>query len=178
MAIGYVGGWTSKAGLLVREDGGTRSTKPVSQSAKVRQMLALVGSDPTVLNTRKMDELKLHKQIKGFDPTNVTSKSLGGMSTFLKNNGLISDVTALNLINAGDQFDRFGIPKDPEQPFNALEYFAMKLEDIQSNNLKGNKYANYLIPEYKKAIYVLQGLQNYGKGNGSTVTDKNVSAKA
>ncbi|QYN04462.1 MULTISPECIES: hypothetical protein [Pseudomonas] len=177
MAIGYVGGWTSKAGLLVQENGGS-SSKPVSQSAKVRQMLSLVGQNPTVLDIRKMDQLKLHKQIKGFDPTNVTAKSLGGMSTFLKNNGLISDVTALNLINAGDQFDRFGIPKNPDQPFNALEYFAMKLDDIQNNNLKGNKYANYLIPEYKKAIYVLQGLQNYGKGNGTTVTDKNVSTKA
>ncbi|KAF0866727.1 hypothetical protein [Pseudomonas sp. LD120] len=177
MAIGYVGGWTSKAGLLVQEGGGS-SSRPVSQSAKVRQMLTLVGQNPTVLDIRKMDQLKLHKQIKGFDPTIVTAKSLGNMSTFLKNNGLISDVTALTLLNAGDQFDRFGIPKNPEQPFNALEYFAMKLDDIQNNNLKGNKYANYLIPEYKKAIYVLQGLQNYGKGNGTTVTDKNVSAKA
>lgn len=102
MAIGYVGGWTSKAGLLV-QDGGGSSSKPVSQSAKVRQMLSLVGSNPTVLDIRKMDQLKLHKQIKGFDPTNVTTKSLGGMSTFLKNNGLISDVTALNLLNAGDK---------------------------------------------------------------------------
>ncbi|WP_259744863.1 hypothetical protein, partial [Pseudomonas protegens] len=117
-------------------------------------------------------------QIKGFDPTHVTTKSLGGMSTFLKNNGLISDVTALNLINAGDKFDRFGIPKNPDEPFNALEYFAMKLDDIQTNNIKGNKYANYLVPEYKKAIYVLQSLQSYGRGNGTTVTDKNVSAKA
>ncbi|AXK52097.1 hypothetical protein RZO07_16505 [Pseudomonas protegens] len=178
MAIGYVGGWTSKAGLLVQDGGGSGSSKPVSQSAKVRQMLSLVGSNPTVLDIRKMDQLKLHKQIKGFDPTNVTTKSLGGMSTFLKNNGLISDITALNLINAGDKFDRFGIPKNPDEPFNALEYFAMKLDDIQNNNIKGNKYANYLVPEYKKAIYVLQSLQNYGKGNGTTVTDKNVSAKA
>ncbi|NBF02102.1 hypothetical protein GV819_07325 [Pseudomonas sp. Fl5BN2] len=177
MAIGYVGGWTSKAGLLVQENGGS-SSKPISQSAKVRQVLGQVGQNPTVLDIRKMDQLKMHKQIKGFDPTQVTTKSLGGMSTFLKNNGMITDVTALTLINAGDQFDRFGIPKNPEQPFNALEYFAMKIDDLQQQNLKGNKYANYLLPEYKKAIYVLQGLQNYGKGNGTTVTDKNVSTKA
>nr|WP_178120490.1 hypothetical protein [Pseudomonas sp. PB101] len=45
--------------------------------------------------------------------------------------------------------------KDPDAKFNALEYFASQLDNIQSNNLKGNKYANYLIPEFKKAIYVL-----------------------
>lgn len=172
MAIGYVGG-SSMAGLL--QGGGV---KKAPQSAKVRQILTMVGQNAAVLDVRKMDQLKLHKQIKGFDPTNVTIKSLGGMSTFLKNNGLISDVTALNLLNAGDKFDRFGIPKNPEEPFNALEYFAMKIDDIQNNNLKGNKYANYLIPEYKKAIYVLQSLQSYGKGNGTTVTDKNTVAKA
>lgn len=175
MTIGYVGSWSSKAGLLSQGGG---DVKKVPQSAKVRQILGQVGQNPTVLDVRKMDQLKLHKQIKGFDPTNVTIKSLGSMSTFLKNNGLISDVTALNLINAGDKFDRFGIPKNPEESFNALEYFAMKLDDIQNNNLKGNKYANYLIPEYKKAIYVLQSLQNYGKGNGTTVPNKDGSTSA
>ncbi|MGZ0701676.1 hypothetical protein [Pseudomonas piscis] len=177
MAIGYVGSAGSRAGLLSQTSDGARK---VPQSAKVRQILTMVGQNATVLDVRKMDQLKVHKQIKGFDPTNVTIKSLGGMSTFLKNNGLISDITALNLLNAGDKFDRFGIPKNPEESFNALEYFAMKIDDIQSNNLKGNKYANYLIPEYKKAIYVLQSLQNYGKGNGTTVPNKDgvTSAKA
>ena len=177
MTIGYTGGWTPKAGLLVQDTGS--SGKPVSQSAKVRQMLALVGTDPNALDTAKMDKQQLHKSIKGFDPSNVTAKSLGSLSIFLKDRGLISDVTAVTLSNAGDKFDRFGIPNDPDAKFNALEYFATQLDNIQNNNLKGNKYANYLIPEYKKAIYVLQNLQNYGKGNGTTLpTDKNVSAKA
>jgi hypothetical protein len=56
--------------------------------------------------------------------------------------------------------------KDPDAKFNALEYFASQLDNIQSNNLKGNKYANYLIPEFKKSIYVLQNLETYGKSNG------------
>jgi parvulin-like peptidyl-prolyl isomerase len=33
----------------------------------------------------------------------------------------------------------------------------------------GNKYANYLVPEFKKAIYVLQNLETYGKSNGPMV---------
>lgn len=176
MTIGYTGAWTSKAGLLVQDTGTT--SKPVSQSVKVKQMLALVGNNPNALDTAKMDKLKLHKQIKGFDPENVTAKSLGNLTAFLKDNGLITDVTAVTLSNAGDKFDRFGVPKDPEASFNALEYFATQLDTIQNNNMKGNKYANYLIPEYKKAIYVLQNLATYGKGNGTTPTDKNLSAKA
>ncbi|CAG8866368.1 hypothetical protein D3C87_1190690 [compost metagenome] len=166
MTIGYTGAWTAKAGLLVRDT--VSRSKPVPQSVKVRQMLDLVGDNPVELDTVKMDKMKLRKQMKGFDPTNVSVKSMGSLSVFLKERGLISDVTAVTLSNAGDKFDRFGI-KDPDAKFNALEYFATQLENIQNNNLKGNKYANYLVPEFKKAIYVLQNLETYGKSNGPMV---------
>ena len=176
MTIGYTGAWTPKAGLLVRDN--ASSSKPVSQSVKVKQMLALVGSNPVELDTAKMDKMQLRKQMKGFDPANISVKSMGTLSVFLKERGLISDVTAVTLSNAGDKFDRFGI-KDPDAKFNALEYFATQLDNIQSNNLKGNKYANYLIPEFKKAIYVLQNLETYGKSNGPMERPgSSVSAKA
>ncbi|KAB0494171.1 hypothetical protein [Pseudomonas vancouverensis] len=176
MTIGLTGSWTAKAGLLVR-DTGSRS-KQVSQSDKVRQMLALVGNNPIALDTAKMDKMDLRKQMKGFDPSNVSVKSLGNLSVFLKERGLISDVTAVTLSNAGDKFDRFGV-KDPDAKFNALEYFATQLDSIQNNAIKGNKYGNYLIPEFKKAIYVLQNLETYGKSSGTSAKSLNgVSAKA
>jgi len=175
MTISTAGGWTSKAGLLVQDAG---SAKPKAQSVKVRQMLELVGNDPNALSKTKMDQLKIFKSVKGFDPANVSVAQMGNLSNFLKANGLISDVTAVTLSNAGDKFDRFGIPSDPEAKFNALEYFAMQLDNIQQNGIKGNKYGAYLIPEYKKAIYVLQNLKTYGMGNGTTApTDKGVSSK-
>ncbi|MCX2546429.1 hypothetical protein [Pseudomonas sp. COW5] len=177
MTVGYTGAWQPKAGLLVRDAGS--SGKPVSQSVKVKQMLALVGNDPTVLNTAEMDKQRLHKNIKGFDPENVTPKQLGKLTDFLRSRGLISEVTSMTLLNAGDKFDRFGIQKDPDAKFNALEYFATQLDTINNNSLKGNKYANTLIPEYKKAIYVLQSLKTYGQGGErAPPTDKGVSAKA
>jgi hypothetical protein len=176
MTIGYTGAWAPKAGLLVRDT--ASSSKPVSQSVKVQQMLTLVGSNPVELDTAKMDKMEMRKQMKGFDPTNISVKSLGTLSVFLKERGLISDVTAVTLSNAGDKFDRFGI-KDPDAKFNALEYFATQLDNIQGNNLKGNKYANYLIPEFKKAIYVLQNLETYGKSNGPMARPgSSLSAKA
>jgi len=110
MTIGYTGAWTAKAGLLVKDTG---AGKPVTQSARVKQMLALVGTNPTLLNTAKMDEQKLHRNIKGFDPENVTAKQLGNLSAFLRGKGLISDITSMTLMNAGDKFDRFG---DSERP--------------------------------------------------------------
>ncbi|VVQ29835.1 hypothetical protein PS943_01564 [Pseudomonas fluorescens] len=176
MTIGYTGAWTAKAGLLVKDTGGG---KPVTHNARVKQMLALVGTNPTLLNTAKMDEQKLHRNIKGFDPENVTAKQLGNLSAFLRGKGLISDITSMTLMNAGDKFDRFGVQKDPDAKFNALEYFATQLDTIQNNSIRGDKYAVGLIPEYKTAIYVLQNLHTYGKGNGTTVpTDKGVSSKA
>ena len=100
MTIGYTGAWTSKAGLLVQDTGSTG--KPVSRSTKVKQMLALVGNDPNVLDRAKMDKLQIHKQLKGFNPESVSARSLGNLSSFLKERGLISDVTALTLSNAGE----------------------------------------------------------------------------
>ena len=91
MTIGYTGAWTAKAGLLIR-DTASRS-KSVPQSVKVRQMLDLVGNNPVELDTVKMDKMKLRKQMKGFDPTDISVKSMGSLSVFLKERGLISDVT-------------------------------------------------------------------------------------
>lgn len=177
MTIGYTGAWTPKAGLLVQDTGGG---KPVTHNARVKQMLALVGTNPNALNTAKMDEQKIHRNVKGFDPENVSAKQLGNLSAFLRGKGLISDITSMTLMNAGDKFDRFGIQKDPDAKFNALEYFATQLDTIQNNSIKGDRYAAGLIPEYKTAIYVLQNLQAYGKGNGTTVpaTDGGVRSKA
>ncbi|MHC8344002.1 hypothetical protein [Pseudomonas sp. RT6P73] len=177
MTIGYAGAWTSKAGLLVQDTGGG---KPIKQSARIKQMLALVGTNPNALSTAKMDAMKIHRNVKGFDPENVSAKQLGNLSAFLRGKGLISDTTWVTLMNAGDKFDRFGVQNDPDAKFNALEYFAIQLDTIQNNSIRGDKYATGLIPEYKTAIYVLQNLQTYGKGNGTTVpsTDGGVSAKA
>lgn len=162
MTIGIVGGWESKAGVMVRNTG---AKKQVSQSIKVQQMLTMVGNDPNALNVAEMDKQGLRKNIKGFDPTNVSVKQMGNLSAMLRSRGLISEITSFTLMNAGDKFDRFGVTKDIDVKFNALEYFATQLDAIQNNGLNGNAYGKSLIPEFKKAIYVLQNLKIYGDGN-------------
>jgi hypothetical protein len=175
MTIGYTGAWESKAGVLVRNAG---AKKEVGHSVKVQQMLTKVGNDPNAINAAEMDKQGLRKQIKGFNPADVSVKQLGKLSVFLRERGLISEVTSFTLLNAGEKFDRFGVQKDPEARFNALEYFATQLDAIQTNGLNGNAYGKNLIPEFKKAIYVLQNLKTYGEGNAALPTDKGVKAKA
>jgi hypothetical protein len=96
----------------------------------------------------------------------------------LRSRGLISEITSFTLKNAGDKFDRFGVTKDIDAKFNALEYFATQLDAIQNNGLNGNAYGQSLIPEFKKAIYVLQNLKTYGEGNAAKPVDEGVKAKA
>ena len=175
MTIGIVGGWQSKAGVMVRDTG---AKKQVSQSVKVQQMLTMVGNDPNALNTAEMDKQGLRKNIKGFDPTNVSVKQMGNLSAMLRSRGLISEITSFTLMNAGDKFDRFGVTKDIDAKFNALEYFATQLDAIQNNGLNGNAYGKNLIPEFKKAIYVLQNLKIYGDGNAPLPPKDGIKAKA
>ncbi|QKV64360.1 hypothetical protein HUW52_16160 [Pseudomonas sp. 43A] len=175
MTIGIVGGWESKAGVMVRNTG---AKKQVSQSIKVQQMLTMVGNDPNALNVAEMDKQGLRKNIKGFDPTNVSVKQMGNLSAMLRSRGLISEITSFTLMNAGDKFDRFGVTKDIDVKFNALEYFATQLDAIQNNGLNGNAYGKSLIPEFKKAIYVLQNLKIYGDGNAPLPPKDGIKATA
>jgi len=175
MTIGIVGGWESKAGVMVRNTG---AKKQVAQSVKVQQMLTMVGNDPNALNTAEMDKQGLRKNIKGFDPANVSVKQMGNLAAMLRSRGLISEITSFTLLNAGDKFDRFGVTKDIDVKFNALEYFAAQLDAIQNNGLNGNAYGKNLIPEFKKAIYVLQNLKTYGEGNAPLPNKDGIKARA
>ena len=175
MTIGIVGGWESKAGVMVRNTG---AKKQVAQSVKVQQMLTMVGNDPNALNTAEMDKQGLRKNIKGFDPANVSVKQMGNLAAMLRGRGLISEITSFTLMNAGDKFDRFGVTKDIDVKFNALEYFATQLDAIQNNGLNGNAYGKNLIPEFKKAIYVLQNLKTYGEGNAPLPNKDGIKARA
>ena len=175
MTIGIVGGWESKAGVMVRNTGGK---KQVSQSVMVQQMLTKVGNDPNALNVAEMDKQGLRKNIKGFDPANVSVKQMGNLAAMLRGRGLISEITSFTLMNAGDKFDRFGVTKDIDVKFNALEYFVTQLNAIQNNGLNGNAYGKNLIPEFKKAIYVLQNLKTYDEGNVAKPVDEGLRAKA
>ena len=175
MTIGIVGGWESKAGVMVRNTG---AKKQVAQSVKVQQLLTMVGNDPNALNTAEMDKQGLRKNIKGFDPANVSVKQMGNLAAMLRSRGLISEITSFTLLNAGDKFDRFGVTKDIDVKFNALEYFATQLDAIQNNGLNGNAYGKNLIPEFKKAIYVLQNLKTYGEGNAPLPNKDGIKARA
>jgi hypothetical protein len=61
------------------------------------------------------------------------------VTCFLEKQRPDSDIISMTLLNAGDKFDRFGVQKDPDAKFNALEYFATQLDTIQNNSIRGVK---------------------------------------
>ncbi|WP_017907158.1 hypothetical protein [Pseudomonas asplenii] len=169
MSMGTVGAWASAAGLKIFVKDGSPAQQSKIQSEKARQLLREVGKDPLALDLGKMAAAKLRPKFKDFDPEQVTPTQLGKISTFLKDNGLIDTFTASLMLNAGEEFDKFGVQKNPDDKFNALEYFATQITTIQDRAMKKDVYSNYMIPAYKKAINVLQNLQQFGS-TGAAVT--------
>ncbi|NWA02426.1 hypothetical protein [Pseudomonas gingeri] len=169
MSMGTVGSWATAAGLKIFVKDATPAAKSKIQSDKAKQLLRTIGKDPLAIDTIKMASAKLRPKFKDFNPEQVTPSQLGKISTFLKDNGLIDTFTASLMLNAGEEFDKFGIQKKPDDKFNALEYFATQINTIQERSLKKDVYSNYMVPAYKKAINVLQNLQQFGS-TGAAVT--------
>ncbi|MGY2200956.1 hypothetical protein [Pseudomonas gingeri] len=170
MSMGAVGAWATAAGLRIFvPDATSPAQKSTIQSDKAKQLLQTIGKDPLALDTGKMASAKLRPRFKDFNPEQVSPTQLGKISTFLKDNGLIDTFTASLMLNAGEDFDKFGAQTKPDDNFNALEYFATQINTIQDRNLKNDQYSNYMVPAYKKAINVLQNLQQFGS-TGAAVT--------
>ncbi|WP_248797836.1 hypothetical protein [Pseudomonas sp. MWU13-2105] len=167
MSMGTVGAWASAAGLRIFVPDGAPADRAKAVNAKAQQVLRDLGKDPLALDTGKMSKDKLRSNFKGFDPSSVSPDQLGKISSFLKERGLISPFTASLMLNAGEQFDKFGVQKKPTEKFNALEYFATQISTIQDRSLNGSQFSNYMVPEYKRAINVLQNLQQFGSTGAS-----------
>lgn len=171
MSMGSVGAWASAVGLRIFVKDGAPAQQSKIQSDKAKQLLRTVGPDPLALDTGKMAAAKMRSKFKDFNPEEVSPAQLGKISTFLKENGLIDTFTSSLLLNAGKEFDTYGVQKNTDDKFNALEYFATQITTIQDRAMKKDVYSNYMVPAYKKAINVLQNLQQFGS-TGAAVTVK------
>ncbi|KPA99447.1 hypothetical protein [Pseudomonas asplenii] len=171
MSMGTVGAWASAAGLKIFVKDGAPAQQNKIQSEKAQQLLRTVGKDPLALDTGKMAAAKMRSKFKDFNPEQVSPAQLGKISTFLKENGLIDTFTASLLLNAGQDFDKFGVQKNTDDKFNAMEYFATQITTIQDRAMKKDVYSNYMVPAYKKAINVLQNLQQFGSTGAAVTVD-------
>ncbi|SDT11336.1 hypothetical protein NLK61_26100 [Pseudomonas fuscovaginae UPB0736] len=169
MSMGSVGAWASAAGLKIFLKDGAPAQQSKIKSEKAQQILRTVGKDPLALDTGKMAAAKMRSKFKDFNPEQVSPAQLGKISTFLKDNGLIDTFTSSLLLNAGEEFDKFGVQKNTDDKFNALEYFATQIATIQDRAMNRDVYSNYMVPAYKKALNVLQNLQQFGS-TGAAVT--------
>jgi len=169
-----VGAWATTVGVRIFVPDGAPADRAKIMTAKAKQVLRDLGTDPLALDTGKMAKNKLRANFKGFNPESVSPDQLGNIGTFLKERGLISDFTASLLLNAGEQFDKYGVQKKPTEKFNAMEYFATQITTIQDRSLNNKQFSNYMLPEYKRAINVLQNLQQFG----STGTSLSVDTRA
>jgi hypothetical protein len=67
------------------------------------------------------------------------------------------------MVNAGDDLDNYGNHKAPNNPMNALDYFASRITHLKDASTQVNKYASFVIPDYATAIHVLQNLDDFAK---------------
>lgn len=145
------------------------AAKSVS-SSKVNQILREVGNKPGVLDTVAMQRFGLQKAFQGFDAKAVSPQDLGLVSKNLYALGLIDKTTAGLLVSAGTSLDAVGNQTAPTVKMNALTYFASRIDSLRSANVNGNEYGFHVVPDYIKAIHVLQNLDAFAKEGESAAS--------
>jgi hypothetical protein len=117
-----------------------------------------------------MDKMGLKPAFANFDVTDVTPAELGLVSKNLFALGLIDKTTANLLVSAGTSLDAVGNQTRPNVKMNALDYFAARIDSLRSANVNGNEYAFHVVPDYIKAVYILQNLDEFGKDGRGTAS--------
>lgn len=134
-----------------------------SNSFTTNQLLRELGNKPGVLDTTAMGKMGLQPSFSSFDVTSVTPSDLGLVSKNLYALGFIDKTTANLLISAGTSLDAVGNQTRPNVKMNALDYFAARIDSLRSANTNGNEYGFHVVPDYIKAVYVLQNLDEFAK---------------
>jgi hypothetical protein len=130
-------------------------------SANTTRILQEIGENPVALNTLAMEQSKMRPLFKGFDAEKVSPEDLGNIGKQLLAFGLVDNLTADLMGRAALEFDKEGNIAHPEVKFNALEFFAKRISEMQTKVLVGDKYSKLLLPDYIKTVHVLRSLQSF-----------------
>jgi hypothetical protein len=152
-------------------------TSNSSSAATTSRILRELGSNNTVLDTVAMGQMGLQPSFRAFDATSVTPADLGMVSKNLYALGFIDKTTANLLVTAGTTLDNLGNQTQPNVKMNALDYFAARIDSLRSANINGNEYAFHVIPDYIKAVYVLQNLSDFAKTTQSQSASQAASSQ-
>jgi hypothetical protein len=149
--------------LSVSIRGASTGARASSSSFITSQVLRELGNKPGVLDTQAMSRMGLQDSFRNFDVTDVSPADLGMVSKNLYALGLIDKTTANLLVSAGTSLDATGNQTRPNVRINALDYFASRIDNLRSANVNGNEYTFHVVPDYIKAVYVLQNLDDFAK---------------
>ncbi|GFM68851.1 hypothetical protein K5D34_19615 [Pseudomonas cichorii] len=133
-----------------------------SQKHEISKILnEVTGTNLGAISLLTMEKRKMKPLFKGFNPEQITPRELSKAGMRLFNGGLIDNHTAELLSRAGDEFDKKGEVVNPDKEINALEFFAERIAEMKSKALMGDPYSQILLPDYVKAIHVLQNLYTF-----------------
>lgn len=127
------------------------------------QVMQEVGQQKGVLDTDALDKAGLGPSFAAFDMTSITPSEMGLVSKNLYALGLIDKTTANLLISAGTGLDSVGNPSSPDIKMNALDYFAARIDFLRTASVGNDQYGFQVVPDYIKAVYVLQNLDEFAK---------------
>lgn len=157
-----------------------KSASRKNQSYLTGQILQEIGDKKGVLDTDALDRAGLGPSFSAFDMTSITPSEMGLVSKNLYALGLIDKTTANLLISAGTDLDSVGNPTAPDIKMNALDYFAARIDFLRTASVGNNQYGFQVVPDYIKAVYVIQNLDEFAKsqrtqdgGHGDQVASGN-----
>lgn len=136
-------------------------------SVQVSQVLREVGENAIALNSFEMEKRKLKPLFKDFNPEQITPRQLGKAGMMLYKFGFIDNHTAELLNRAGDEFDKKGNVLNADKEMNALEFLAGRIIDMKEKTSMGDPYANVLLPDYIRAIHIIQNLHVFAQSGDS-----------
>lgn len=151
------------------------ATSPLSGQAL--QVLSEVGENAIALNSLAMEKSNMKKLFKGFNPEHITPKELSKAGTLLYKSGFIDNLTADLMNRTGAAFDKDGKVINADEPINALEFLANQILIMREKTAWGDPYAQTLMPDYIRAIHVIQNLQVFACSGDSYEMQKSKAAQ-
>lgn len=151
--------------------------KPKVQEAAAKKapvetgrILQSIGQNPVALNTLSMEQSRLRPAFKDFNPEEISPNELNKVGKQLFAYGLVDNLTADLMGRAALEFDNDGKIVHPEVKINVMEFFAARIDEMQKKVAVGDKYAKLLLPDYIKAVHVMQNLHTFATTGDSYST--------
>ncbi|GAB7531779.1 hypothetical protein PS3A_41930 [Pseudomonas sp. 3A(2025)] len=169
--------WGDLPPFTIRPSSITKKSTVSPTSAQAFQVLSEVGENAIALNSLAMEKSNMKKLFKGFDPEHITPRELSKAGTLLYKSGFIDNLTADLMNRAGAEFDKAGKVINADEPINALEFLANQIVIMREKTAWGDPYAQTLMPDYVRAIHVIQNLQAFASSGDSYEMQKSKAAQ-